>query len=181
MNPNRFEPNHFDLFGLPARYAIDGAALDDAYRRLQGQVHPDRFAAAPDAERRVAMQRATQANEAYRVLRHPLQRAMHLLALRGVDLQSETATSRDAQFLGRQMEWREAIEDARAARNAAALQQLLGELVEEKRARYAHLEQLLATDADQPAAEAARQLMFIEKLEQEIGDGLESLDGGSAA
>jgi molecular chaperone HscB len=168
--------NHFELFGLPARYAIDGAALDHAYRQLQGQVHPDRFAGATDAERRVAMQRATQANEAYRVLKHPLQRAMHLLALRGVDLKSETSTSRDAEFLGRQLEWREAIEDARAARNAGTLELLLGELAGEKRTRYEHLEQLLGSGADQPAAEAARQLMFIEKLEQEIGDAVESLE-----
>jgi molecular chaperone HscB len=170
--------SHFDLFGLPARFTIDAAALDDAYRRLQGQVHPDRFAGASDAERRLAMQRATQANEAYRVLRHPLERAKHLLELRGIDLKSETSTSRDAVFLGRQLEWREAIEDAREARNAEALEQLLNELDDEKRSRYTHLEQLLATAADQPAAEAARQLMFIEKLEQEIGDGLESLAEG---
>jgi molecular chaperone HscB len=167
--------NHFELFGLPARYDVDADTLSEAYRRLQAQVHPDRFAGATEADRRVAMQRATEANEAYRVLKHPLARALHLLALRGVDAQFETNTAMDPAFLGRQLEWREAIEDARAARNTEALDRLLGELGAEKRERYARLESLLASGADQPAAEAARQLQFMEKLAEEIGDSLETL------
>ncbi|HEY0847472.1 MAG TPA: co-chaperone HscB, partial [Noviherbaspirillum sp.] len=35
--------NHFELFHLPQRFAIDMAELDKAYREVQGQVHPDRF------------------------------------------------------------------------------------------------------------------------------------------
>ena len=37
--------DHFALFGLPPRFAIDEASLEQAYRRVQSQVHPDRFAA----------------------------------------------------------------------------------------------------------------------------------------
>jgi DnaJ-domain-containing protein 1 len=48
----------------------------------QSQAHPDRFANAGDAERRVAMQWAAHANEAYRTLRQPLKRAIYLLHLR---------------------------------------------------------------------------------------------------
>ena len=48
--------DHFALFGLPPRFAIDEASLDQAYRRVQAQVHPDRFAAAGAAERRVALE-----------------------------------------------------------------------------------------------------------------------------
>ncbi|MBE0628035.1 MAG: co-chaperone HscB, partial [Burkholderia vietnamiensis] len=48
--------SHFDLFHLPAQFALDDAALDDAYRTVQTQVHPDRFAAAGDAQKRIAMQ-----------------------------------------------------------------------------------------------------------------------------
>jgi molecular chaperone HscB len=168
--------NYFALLGRPTEFAIDMKQLDQAYRALQSQVHPDRFAHATEAERRVAMQRATQANEAYRVLKHPLKRAIHLLALRGVEVQAEGHSAMDPDFLGRQLEWREAVEDARAARNAEELDTLLETLNEEKGRRFSHLEHLLAGHADQPAAEAARQLMFIEKLEQEIGDSLEALD-----
>ena len=58
--------SHFDLFDLPPAYAIDAKKLDDAYRTVQAQVHPDRFAAAGDAQKRIAMQWATRANEADR-------------------------------------------------------------------------------------------------------------------
>jgi molecular chaperone HscB len=74
-----FARNHFELLGLPAQYAVDPARLEHGYRELQSQVHPDRFAAATEAERRVAMQWATRVNEAYRTLRNPLERARYLL------------------------------------------------------------------------------------------------------
>ena len=69
----------FSLFGLPAQYEVDETALDAAYRTVQSQAHPDRFANAGDAERRVAMQWAAHANEAYRTLRQPLKRASSVL------------------------------------------------------------------------------------------------------
>ena len=50
-----FSRNHFQLFGLSTRYRVDLDALDVAYRKLQTEVHPDRFASAGDAERRIAL------------------------------------------------------------------------------------------------------------------------------
>src|SRR5581483_5336109 len=84
-----FSLDHFRLFGLPARYRIDAAALERAYRGVQGAVHPDRYAGAGDAQKRLALQASARANEAYRTLRDPIARAEYLLALRGVDATSE--------------------------------------------------------------------------------------------
>jgi molecular chaperone HscB len=92
MTPD-FTRNHFELLGLPAVFGIDPARLDQRYRELQGRVHPDRFAAASEAERRVAMQWATRANEAYRTLRDPLARARYLLSLKGYDTGEESNTA----------------------------------------------------------------------------------------
>ena len=78
--------NHFALFQMTPAFAIDAAALDAAYRELQGRVHPDKFANATDTEKRVAMQWATRANEAYQTLKNPLKRATYLCELNGVDL-----------------------------------------------------------------------------------------------
>jgi molecular chaperone HscB len=78
--------SHFDLFHLPPTFSVDQPSLDDAYRTVQAQVHPDRFAAAGDAQRRIAMQWATRTNEAYQTLRDPLKRARYMLSLRGVDV-----------------------------------------------------------------------------------------------
>ena len=102
--------NHFELFGLPARFAVEPLALEARYRELQREVHPDRFAAAPDAERRVSMQLATRVNEAYQTLKSPLRRAVYILKLRGVDPGLETNTAMPAGFLMEQISWRERIE-----------------------------------------------------------------------
>ncbi len=168
--------SHFDLFHLPAQFALDEAALDAAYRTVQTQVHPDRFAAAGDAQKRIAMQWATRANEAYRTLRDPLKRASYLLSLRGVDIGAENNTAMEPAFLMQQMEWREGIEDAAAARNVDALDALLAELREERCIRVERLGTLLDSGADQAAAEAVRQLMFIERVASEVGAQIERLE-----
>ena len=92
-------PDHFQLFDLPPRFALDTAALDSAYRSVQGQVHPDRFASGTAAENRVAMQWATQANEAYRTLKSPLRRAAYLCERAGVPIDAESNTTMPTEFL----------------------------------------------------------------------------------
>ncbi|HEY3597255.1 MAG TPA: Fe-S protein assembly co-chaperone HscB [Paraburkholderia sp.] len=168
--------SHFDLFHLPAQFALDAHALDDAYRTVQAQVHPDRFAAAGEAQKRIAMQWATRTNEAYQTLRDPLKRATYLLSLRGIDVGAENNTAMEPAFLMQQMEWRESIEDAAAARNIAALDALLAELRDEERVRITKLAALLDSGADQPAGEAVRQLMFIERVASEVGTQIERLE-----
>ena len=169
-------PSHFDLFGLAPAFDLDVARLDAAYRELQSRVHPDKFATASDAERRAAMQWAVRANEAYTTLKDPLKRALYLLDLRGVDVGAENNTAMEPAFLMAQMEWREAVEDARDAKNVEALDRLLDELRTEKRVRYGKLGAWLDSNADQPAAEAVRQLMFLEKVQSEIGEAISLLD-----
>jgi molecular chaperone HscB len=169
--------NHFELFHLPSEFSLDAKTLDEAYRAVQSEVHPDRFAAAGDAQKRIALQWATHANEAYQTLRAPLSRAIYLLQLRGIEVGAETHTAMEPAFLMKQMEWRECIEDAAEARNVGVLDGLLDELREEQRMRFDKLAALLDSHADQAAAEAARQLMFIERVAADIDKQLEKLDG----
>ncbi|PKO63558.1 MAG: Fe-S protein assembly co-chaperone HscB [Betaproteobacteria bacterium HGW-Betaproteobacteria-17] len=172
-----FSQNHFELFGLPQSYALDRDTLDTAYRELQNTVHPDRFAAQPEAEQRVAMQWATQANEAYQTLKHAVSRGVYLLKLQGIDAFDATNTKMAPAFLMQQMEWREAIEDARAAKNAAALDALSDDLRAAHRRIEAQLAELIDTAHDFAAAsEAVRQLRFMDKLIAEVGDVYEELE-----
>ncbi|KAG0163118.1 hypothetical protein DFQ28_010477 [Apophysomyces sp. BC1034] len=168
--------SHFELFQLPECFVLDARALDDAYRAVQAQVHPDRFASAGDAQKRIAMQWATRANEAYQTLKSPLRRATYLLHLRGIDVGEQNNTAMESAFLMQQMEWRERTEDAAAARNVAALDALLRELRDDESVRLARLGELLDSGANQPAAEAVRQLMFIERVAHEIDARIEKLD-----
>jgi len=161
---------------MPVRYAVDPARLEAAYRELQTQVHPDRFASATDAERRMAMQWAAAANEAYRTLRDPTERARYLLGLKGFDTAEETKTSMPADFLMQQMEWREAVADARATRDAKALRSLQDELVSEREEMLTQLERAIDADANYDAGcSLVRKLRFLAKLDEEIDDALEPL------
>ncbi len=167
--------NHFELFGLPARFAVDAAALEARYRELQREVHPDRFAAAPDAERRMSMQLATRVNEAYQVLKSPLRRAVYILQLRGVDPKFETNTAMPSEFLMEQMSWRERIEAG--SEKPEALLQLRAGLRDESRKIYETLHgQLDERRDDEAASRTARMLMFYEKLDSEIDDKLAELE-----
>ncbi|WP_054284790.1 Fe-S protein assembly co-chaperone HscB [Gulbenkiania mobilis] len=171
-----FNQDHFALFGLPRRFRLDDAALDSAYRKVASEVHPDRYAHAGDAEKRLALMMATRVNEAYRMLRAPLARARYLLSLAGVDTQEETNTSMPPDFLMAQMEWREAVGDARAARDVGALEEVSANLARERRGYEAELAEALDDRSDTvSAALLVRKLRFLEKLEQEAGDAIEAL------
>ncbi|MDQ9171478.1 Fe-S protein assembly co-chaperone HscB [Oxalobacteraceae bacterium R-40] len=168
--------NHFDLFHLPQRFSIDANALDNAYRDVQGRVHPDRFANASEAEKRVAMQWATRANEAYQTLKNPFKRAAYLCELNGIDLQTESNTAMPREFLMQQMEWREALEDAKLEKNITALEELDAILRDERKRQEALVGNLLDSGEFAEAGQAVRKLMFLEKFADEIVHAFEVLE-----
>jgi molecular chaperone HscB len=168
--------NHFELFNLPARFDVDTGALDAAYREVQGRVHPDRFVNATDAEKRVAMQWATRANEAYQTLKNPQKRAQYLCEINGADLQTESNTAMPVEFLMQQMEWREALGEARAAKDAEALDALDAEVKRERRQRLEGIGQQLDAGNYDAAAQGVRALMFLEKFGDEVHYAFEALE-----
>ena len=169
--------NHFELFGLEPVFALNADSLDSAYRDIQAKVHPDRFAHAGDAERRASLQWTTRVNEAYRTLKDPLQRARHLLELRGVDVAFETNTAMPADFLVQQMALRESLEEAVEAKDAASLDSLRKGLVEEKRRLEMQVGDSIDAKNDYAgAAELVRKLMFLDKLDTEIDLAYEAVE-----
>jgi molecular chaperone HscB len=160
--------NHFQLFNLPQQFAIDSGALDAAYRDVQSRVHPDKFVNATDAEKRVAMQWATRANEAYQTLKNPQKRAAYLCELNGVDLQTESNTAMPMAFLMQQMEWREALGEARAAKDSEQLDALDGALRKARKEQLGDIEAALNGGDFHAAAQGVRALMFLEKFKEEI-------------
>jgi molecular chaperone HscB len=164
-----FSQDYFALFGLPRSYSVDDSLLDAAYRKLQSEVHPDRFASAGEPERRLALQASARVNEAYRSLKEPVERAQYLLSLIGVDALAETDTSLPLDFLEKQLERREAIADAADQRDPAALDTLQREI----RAEARELETGLASELDASstagsARTTVRKLKFLSKLVADI-------------
>lgn len=172
-----FSKNHFALFGLPVAFELNARSLDQTWRELQREVHPDRFANASDAEQRLAAQWATRVNEAYRTLKSPINRARYLLQLEGVDTGEETDTQMPVDFLMQQMEWREAVEAARARSDQDKLVALAHE---ERTARRTLVENLSAqlgvARAFADARVTVRKLRFIDKLAEEIDLAHEDLE-----
>jgi molecular chaperone HscB len=165
--------NHFALFDLPPRFALDEEALDTAYRRVQDKVHPDRFAAAGPAEKRVAMQWAAHANEAYRTLRSPVARAAYLCAMHGQAIDAESNTAMPAEFLMQQMGWREELDVARAG-DAGAARALADEVQERRQEVLTRVASALDERHDYAAAAAAvRELHFIDRFRDELASFLE--------
>jgi molecular chaperone HscB len=171
-----FAADYFTLFGLPREQALDLAGLEKCFRAVQAQVHPDKHAHASDSDRRLAMQWATRVNEAFQTLKSPGRRARYLLALLGHDPQIESNTAMPVEFLMSQMELREAVIEARSAADEDALEAVRSNLLNEIKAEYQRLAELIDVTRDFTAAcDLVRQLMFQEKLLTEIDDALEAV------
>ena len=171
------DADDFTLLGLNRAFALDRSQLDAAWKALQAQVHPDRFAAEGGTAQRLAMQWAVRVNEAHQRLKDPLKRAAYLCELGGAPVQAHSNTAMPGAFLMQQMEWREALE---AADSAPDVQALSDEVLAQRKARLARVTQLL--DVDAKPAEAAlevRALMFIDRLLEEIDARLERYEDAS--
>jgi molecular chaperone HscB len=169
-------PSYFSWFDLEPRFALPLEQLDLAYRTLASRVHPDRFANGTATERRQALELATRANEAYRTLKTPVLRARHLLALRGIDL-GATGASVPPAFLNAQIDRREALGDARAARDETALRALGAAVREHAGNLSARLAAQLDTDRnDAGAVDSVLQLMFLDKLIADVDDARDELE-----
>ena len=160
------QDNDFELFQLPRRQQLDLAELDQRWKTLQRQVHPDRFVAQGAAAQRVAMQWSVRINEAYQRLKDPLKRAAYLCELGGVPVEAHSNTAMPADFLLQQMEWREALDDAE---DAGALQALACEVQQASSDALQEVTAAIDTQQDMPAAAAlVRRMMFIQKFAQEV-------------
>lgn len=168
------QSDDFELMGLPRQFALDRAVLDERWKTLQKQTHPDRFAGEGGVAQRVAMQWSVRINEAYQRLKHPLKRAAYLCELFGVPVRAEDNTSMPGAFLIQQMEWREALEDASTEQD---VDQIALEVSAVKREMLQKCEQLLQSwEGAQTAVQTVRSLMFVERFVQDIERRREQLE-----
>ena len=167
----------FELFGLPAQFAQDRAAIDARWKELQGEAHPDKFAAQGAAAQRIAMQWSVRINEAYQRLKEPLRRAAYLCELNGAPVNAESNTAMPAEFLTQQMEWREALDEAV---DEADLDQINARVTKTRRDALQDCEQLLDVAHDYPGAVGrVRTLMFIERFIRDIEARFDRMDTGN--
>ena len=156
----------FELFGLPQRFAQDRVQIDQRWKELQREAHPDRFAAEGHAAQRAALQWSVRINEAYQRLKDPLKRAAYLCELRGAPIDAENNTAMPQDFLFEQMEWREALDDADSEE---ALEAVSDRVIARRKEMLDRIRQLADEEADAPAAaQQVRALMFIERFAEDV-------------
>jgi molecular chaperone HscB len=166
--------DHFERFGIPRSFDMDLGVLDSRYRELQRTVHPDRFASAGEAERRLSMQQTSAINEGYQTLKDPLRRGRHLLELSGYNLGDEPHTTRDTAFLMEQMELRESLGEVRGNSDPfAALENIMDRIAEDIVTLQSQLRENFerASVADlEAAASALMKMQFYRRLQEEVMD-----------
>ena len=165
------DQDHFALFDLPHGFSLDAAALDTAWKRVSMAVHPDRFATASAAEKRVAIQWSARANEALRILKDPLSRARYICESAGVDLQTETNTAMSPDFLMQQMQWHERLDELSDDPDVVGVRAFRAELFTALSEITADVQSLLDEKRYADAAKRIREWMFLDKLIK-ITDGL---------
>ena len=162
--------DYFRFLGLPRKLNISASELEQNFRLLSRQFHPDYFYNATPAERRASLERSSYLNDAYRTLRQPISRMAYLLELEGLGATSaqrgEGETQVPPALLEEVFALNEELDDIRALRESgAAVEEWKARLgrarqpIEEKRAAHeSQLEELAArwdalVDANAPAPE----------------------------
>lgn len=161
--------NYFSLFGLEPSFAIDAAQLASRFRALQREHHPDRFAAADDRQKRLAVQQSAFINQAYEALSAPVTRAQYLLQLAGVEAALDSATTSDAGFLMQQMDWREGLMAAlESADPLARLEALKAEVAGGFAGLQQQFSQGLQAGEHARCQELVARMQFVQKLLSDI-------------
>ncbi|XOJ84964.1 Fe-S protein assembly co-chaperone HscB [Methylophilaceae bacterium Uisw_099_01] len=159
--------NYFQLFNLPEKFQIDSVKLQENYRSIQKEIHPDRFATSTENEKTQSMIKSTQVNDAYQTLKSTTKRAKYILSLH----KSVEKITLPPDFLMQQMEWEEHLEDIE--KNNKELDQF--KLAINKKYKEYSLLLSKQIDNDQNWNEAAitiDKLYFVEKLLHKINIAL---------
>ena len=128
----------FEVLGLPRKYHLSMEEAEQRFRELSKQLHPDRFAKAAPRERLMAVQKTTELNDAWRVLRDPVKRAEYLSKVEGFDVADEKGSVKASPaLLMEMMEKNEELVEAKAAGDAARIAGLVREVESARQAALA--------------------------------------------
>jgi molecular chaperone HscB len=169
----------FDVLGLAPSLELDLGALEQRYRELQKQLHPDKFVQASSSERRHALTRAVSVNDAYRLLKDELKRAELIFArLRGDHGKSEEETA-DPELLMEVMELREELAAVRKRADFTRASELRSDVRKRQEKALTTLKQAFATADEertltlqQKAGHALSRLRYYRRFQDEV-DALE--------
>ena len=164
----------FDLLGLPARFDLDPKTIEQAFFDRSKELHPDRFASAPAAERVVALSRSRALNDAYQTVKKPVPRAEYLLARAGVLIGDNERL--DPAFLMEILELREELAEARVAKRTSEVERLQTTMATRRQAAVDRLPGLFATGDLTQIKEQLILLRYLDRYLEECDAAMEDGD-----
>lgn len=171
MNESDLKKNYFELFGLPLQFEVEERELAERYKGLQRQLHPDTVAVADAGRKRFAAQASAHVNEAYRILRSPVDRAGYLLEQAGYKPDSGAGGQLPPEFLMQQIQLREELEAVPGTDNPRECLLELRERAEQEIQGYydSFREQMRRRDYA-AAGDTVRKLQFFHRLQDDLDE-----------
>lgn len=171
MTPDILTCDFFQLFDIPVSFEVDIDLIRRRYMDIQKAVHPDKFVNASAQEKRISMQQTSRINEALNTLKQPVDRALYLLKLKGIDINFENETTMDASFLMEQMEMREALSEVREKKDPLVeLDRVAAEIKVKTEKMMNDFSSCYEEDRLDEARELIRKMQFMQKAKKEIND-----------
>jgi molecular chaperone HscB len=172
----------FATLGIERNFSLDLRSVEKTHRELSRTLHPDRFSSAGATERRMALSKAVEVNESWRIVRDPIRRAEALFALAGIPVGEDREPKPNGALLMDMMEQREALAEAKERHDMKAV----GALAEAIEARAQGAERALAegfsgSNGDKTHLEALvpklGELRFYRRFLDEVSAIEDELDG----
>ena len=88
--------DYFSFFGLPRKLELDEAVLEREFYALSRKLHPDIYSRASSREQTWSLEKTSQLNDAYRILKDPISRTEYLLSLEGLHWEEQSKIATEA-------------------------------------------------------------------------------------
>lgn len=160
----------FRILDIQPRFDLDLKSVEARHRELSRALHPDKYARRPASERRLALSKAIEVNEAWRVVRDPVRRAEALLSRLGIESGEQSGAKADPELLMEMMDQREALADVRMDKDADRLASLTQAMQAREDEVIEALTRALATTDPDTAREALphlAELRFVRRFLEE--------------
>jgi molecular chaperone HscB len=171
----------FEILGFAPAFELDPLALEARHRELSRALHPDRYAGRPASERKQALGRAIEVNDAARTLKNPIRRAQALLARRGQPVSETSSPPASPELLMTVMELREGLGAARREHDLPRVRELTRQVrASETKVTRALAEGFAAVPPDYRRIETLLgELRYYARFLEEAGAIEDDLDGAA--
>jgi molecular chaperone HscB len=103
---------------MPRKLWIEMDGLEKKFLQLSWKLHPDNFVNAAERERELSLEKSSQLNDAYRVLRDPVSRVEYLLGIEGMRKEGEHKQQAPPELLEEVFELNESLDELREAKSS---------------------------------------------------------------